>query len=98
MDKKEQNLRDEYSGLKQRLEDPAIYSSKEYPALARREAELSKVINLFDERLNLTSKLAEAKAMTNINEPELAELAKKVATETAEPIKTSASKLFQPAA
>jgi phasin len=32
------------------------------------------------------------------NTKELAELAKKVATETAEPIKTSASKLFQPAA
>jgi hypothetical protein len=29
---------------------------------------------------------------------ELAELTKKVATETVEPIKTSASKLFQPAA
>jgi phasin len=32
------------------------------------------------------------------NAKELAELAKKIATETAEPIKTSASKLFQPAA
>jgi phasin len=32
------------------------------------------------------------------NAKELTELAKKVATETAEPIKTSASKLFQPAA
>jgi phasin len=32
------------------------------------------------------------------NAKELAELAKKVVTETAEPIKTSASKLFQPAA
>jgi phasin len=32
------------------------------------------------------------------NAKELAELAKKVATETAEPIKASASKLFQPAA
>jgi phasin len=32
------------------------------------------------------------------NTKELTELAKKVATETAEPIKTSASKLFQPAA
>jgi phasin len=32
------------------------------------------------------------------NAKDLAELAKKVATDTAEPIKTSASKLFQPAA
>jgi hypothetical protein len=32
------------------------------------------------------------------NTKELAELSRKVATETAEPIKASASKLFQPAA
>jgi peptide chain release factor 1 len=76
MEAQEQSLRDEYSGLKTKLEDPGIYSSKDYPALARREAELSKVINLFDEKNNLVSKLAEAKAMININDAELAEMAK----------------------
>jgi len=76
MESQEQKLRDEYAGLKAQLEDQTIYSSKEYPALARRISELEKVINLFDEKNNLQSKLAEAKAMENINDIELAELAK----------------------
>jgi len=72
----EQKLRQEYIGLRQQLQDPSIYSSKDYPKLARREAELSKIIQLFDEKNNLNSKLAEARAMTSINDAELAELAK----------------------
>jgi peptide chain release factor 1 len=76
MEAKEQILREEYQGLKQKLEDPAIYSSKDYPKLARRMSDLEKVIGLFDQRTNLTSKLAEAKAMENINDPDLAELAR----------------------
>jgi hypothetical protein len=40
MESQEAKLREEYRGLKQRLEDPAIYSSKDYPKLARRFSEL----------------------------------------------------------
>ncbi|HET6864112.1 MAG TPA: peptide chain release factor 1 [Candidatus Saccharimonadales bacterium] len=76
MESQEAKLRDEYAGLKQKLEDPAIYSSKEYPALARRLSQLDRLINLFDEKINLQSKLTEAQAMENINDTELAELAK----------------------
>jgi peptide chain release factor 1 len=76
MENQETALRDEYAGLKQRLEDPSIYSSKEYPQLARRFSELEKLISLFDNKLNLQSKLTEAEAMQNINDSELAELAK----------------------
>jgi peptide chain release factor 1 len=76
MESQEAKLREEYSGLKQRLEDPAIYSSKDYPKLARRFSELEKVINLFDEKINLQSRLAEATEMENINDSELAELAR----------------------
>jgi len=76
MEQQEQQLRDEYTGLKQQLEDPSIYSSKDYPKLARRISELEKFIGLFDEKINLQSKLAEAQSMENINDSELAELAK----------------------
>jgi peptide chain release factor 1 len=76
MDNQEQNLRDEYSALKQRLEDPAIYSSKQYPALARRESELAKIMALFDQKINLEAQLAEAKMMASANDTDLAELAK----------------------
>jgi phasin len=51
------------------------------------------------EAMELWSSHAKAQFETfTANAKELTELAKKVAAETAEPIKTSASKLFQPAA
>jgi len=76
MDNKEKGLRQEYQGLKQQLEDPAIYSSKDYPKLARREAELSKIIELFDTKLVLRGQVAEAEKMLSSGDAELAELAK----------------------
>jgi peptide chain release factor 1 len=81
MENQESALRDEYASLKQRLEDPAIYSSKEYPALARRFSGLEKIIGLFDQKLNLQSKLTEAEAMQEINDDELVELARQEAGE-----------------
>jgi peptide chain release factor 1 len=76
MEHKEHNLREEYQALQKKLQAPDIYASKDYPALARREAELSKLLGMFDEKNNLNSKLVEAKAMANINDAELAEMAK----------------------
>ncbi len=76
MEQQETKLRDEYAGLKQQLADPAIYSSKDYPALARRLSELEKLIGLFDQKINLQSKLTEAQTMESVNDPELAELAR----------------------
>jgi peptide chain release factor 1 len=81
MEAQEQALREEYTGLKQRLEDPGVYSSKDYPKLARRMNQLDKLISLFDVKINLQSKLAEAQSMENINDAELAELARHEAQE-----------------
>ena len=76
MEHKEENLREEYQALQEKLQAPDIYAFKDYPALARRASELEKVTGLFGEKNNLTSKLVEAKAMTEINDADLAELAK----------------------
>ena len=73
MDVQERKLRQEYADLKKKLEDPAIYSSKEYPALARRQGQLESLISLFDRKKGLSAQLKEAKSMSA--EPELAELA-----------------------
>jgi peptide chain release factor 1 len=81
MEAQEQALREEYTGLKQRLEDPGVYSSKDYPKLARRMNQLDKLLSLFDVKINLQSKLAEAQSMENINDAELAELARHEAQE-----------------
>jgi peptide chain release factor 1 len=49
MDNKEQELRAELKDLDEKLQDPAIYSAKNYPKLARRKAELDEIVALFDE-------------------------------------------------
>ena len=76
MQDQEQKLRQEYEDLRAQLQDPAIYSSKQYPALARRMAELEQLVRLFDERVNLRARLAEAIEMTTISDEDLAQLAK----------------------
>ena len=80
MDQQETKLRAEYVGLRQKLEDPGVYSSKDYPALARRQAELSKIIELFDKKQALAAQLAEAQKLAQSGD-ELGELAKTEAAE-----------------
>jgi len=75
MEQKETPLRAELAALNTRLEDPAIFSSKEYPKLAKRRTELEGVIELFDTRASLLTQQADAEVMMNGNDPELAELA-----------------------
>ncbi len=60
MEAKEQNLRQEYTDLQKQLEDPAIYSDKNYPRLAKRQSELEHIVNLFDERAALRNSFAQA--------------------------------------
>lgn len=76
MQSQEHTLRQEYEGLQQRLADPGIYSSKEYPELARRAAELEKIIELFDERNNLHNELKETREMLAGGDPDLSILAR----------------------
>ena len=86
MEAKEQQLREEYQDLQARLQDPAIFSSKDYPTLARRQGQLESLISLFDRKKGLSAQLKEAKSMSA--EPELAELA-------AEEIKNLRAKLAE---
>jgi len=50
MEAKEIALRHELAELTERLTDPNIFSSKEYPRLAKRRTELERIVDLFDER------------------------------------------------
>lgn len=75
MDHKESQLRQEFADLKLRLQDQAIYSSKQYPAIAKREGELGKILNLFDERKTLNAQLAEAQELSKLGDTEMAQLA-----------------------
>ena len=75
MEQKEQNLRAELTELQQKLQDPAIYSDKNYPRLAKRQAELEKVTALFDTLSKLKSDIADARELADGSD-ELAELAR----------------------
>lgn len=75
MDQKEAQLKSEYDNLKARLQAPDIYSSKDYPRLAKRESELNKILTLFDKKRLLAGQVKEAEGLIKINDAEMAELA-----------------------
>lgn len=68
-------MRNEYEELQAKLQDPAIYSSKEYPKLARRQSQLETIIRLFDERRDLAQQKDSTVKLTNNEDRELAMLA-----------------------
>ena len=76
MEQKEQHLRQELGELTERLSDPAIFSSKEYPKLARRRQKLEDLIALFDEHRELASQKASTEELAHSDDHELAVLAK----------------------
>ena len=72
----EQTLRKEYAELQTTLQDPGIFSSPQYPKLAKRQSALERTIELFDTRDNLRQHVTEAKELLSGEDKELAELAK----------------------
>ncbi len=81
MENKENQLRQEYEQLQSKLQDTSIFSSKEYPKLAKRSKQLEDILSLFDEIHRLKTNLDEAKELSRGND-ELAELAKIEVEET----------------
>lgn len=73
---KEQALRQEYEKLQAKLNDPTIYSSQDYPAMAKRQAELENIIDLYDKKNKFMLLVDESKKLASSNDIELAELAK----------------------
>lgn len=76
MEQKETALREELNQLEDRLSDPSIFSSKEYPKLAKRRQFLENTVSLFDERAQIIKDKAEAEVLANGEDTELADLAK----------------------
>jgi len=75
MEEKERNSRSELQNLRTRLNDSSIFSSSEYPELAKRISELEEIVRLFDLQHNLNKQIKEADALTK-DSGEIAELAK----------------------
>lgn len=75
MEQKEVVLRQEFANLEVHLQDPSIFSSKDYPKLAKRHSELENTIRLFDERSKLAHDKTSAQALRQSNNPELQQMA-----------------------
>ncbi len=82
MEQKATAYRQEFEELEQKLQDPAIFSTKEYPKLARRRQKLENMLNLFDEAIKLRAQKTEAEELARGDDPELATLAKSELAET----------------
>jgi len=75
MESKETKLRNELAEIAETMSDPSIYSSPDYPKLAKRQKFIEEVIEWLEKSKKLTSQLDEARELANGND-ELAELAK----------------------
>lgn len=80
MESKQEALKIELSELQAKLQDPAIFSSPDYPKLARRISQLEETTKLFEQISNINNQISEARELANGSD-EMAELAK---TELAE--------------
>ncbi len=76
MEQKEQAFRDEFADLEERLADPAVFSDKNYPKMARRRQELENLLALFDKKHSLAQAKTEAEELANGTDQELADLAR----------------------
>ena len=74
MEAKETALRAEYAELQTQLQDPGIFSSPEYPKLAKRQSKLESVLNLFDRVRGLENTKEQTEAL--LSDPDLGEDAK----------------------
>lgn len=74
MEEKAKSLSEEYKELKQKLENPEIYSDPSYPKLAKRQKYLEDTLALFEESSRLASEIQSAQEMIQAG-GELADLA-----------------------
>ena len=75
MEQHEEKLRQEYNEIGSKFENPDIFSSSEYPKLARRKSELEATIELFDKRNSLLEKLKSSQELAKSSDRELIGLA-----------------------
>jgi peptide chain release factor 1 len=95
MEQKEQHLREEFTSLEQTLQDPSIFSDKNYPKMARRRNELENLLALFDEKKSLLKAKAEAEELTSGSDSELSEMARLELEELGPKIATNEAKLIE---
>jgi len=74
MDPTEQKIRTESTDIAGRMTDASLFGTPEMVGLAKRQAELAPLIELYDRRAQITDHLAQNREM--VSDPELGELAR----------------------
>src|SRR6266704_2792579 len=74
MDTTEAKIRAEYTELATRMTDARLFGTPEMVKIAKRQAELTPLVQLYDRRLKLEDNLANNREL--LNDPELADLAR----------------------
>jgi peptide chain release factor 1 len=75
MEEKEHQLREELKELDAKLQDPAVFSTPQYPKLARRKSQLDGIVALFDTRKRLEKDKLAALDLQNSPDAELQQMA-----------------------
>jgi peptide chain release factor 1 len=76
MEQKEQALRAELAELETKLQDPTIFSDKNYPKMAKRRRELEQIVKLFDEKQKFLKDKASAEELLKSPDGELQDMAR----------------------
>lgn len=75
MDHHEQKFRDEHAELQAKLQDPAIFSTAEYPKLAKRQSQLDEIVRLYDSRAKYKKEIDDAQQLATSDDKEIAQMA-----------------------
>jgi peptide chain release factor 1 len=94
MEQKETALRAELAELDAQLADPAIFSDKKYPKLAKRKSQLDDLIALFDEKKRLLTDKRSAMDLKNSSDSEMAAMAETELAELEQKISLNEEKLL----
>lgn len=75
MESKERQLRSELTELQLKLQDPSIFSSPDYPKIAKRQSKLEATLALYDQVATLQKQLNEARTMASDADADMAAMA-----------------------
>jgi peptide chain release factor 1 len=76
MNEQEKKIREELREVETELQNPEVFGRSNYPALAKKQGELIKLVALFDEMQTIEKEMIGAETIADSGEPELAEMAR----------------------
>ncbi|PIZ63203.1 peptide chain release factor 1 [Candidatus Saccharibacteria bacterium CG_4_10_14_0_2_um_filter_52_9] len=95
MDQKEQSLRAELAELDSKLRDPAIFSHKSYPRIAKRKSAIEGLLALFDAKTKLLEAKASAEALKTSPDADMQQMAAQELAELAPKLASNEEKLIE---